>query len=268
VKLGTEREAREALERIRQGADMAAEARRSVDPGLAARAGDTGLVSRAALDPALAGSVFGAAVGSIVGPVELRLGWAVARVVEQKVGDESGFAARRDSIAEFARAQLQSEMRSHLATNLRSRAAVTIDEGFLREVGKTGSPTEKDLDHPIAIANGKPIPYRAIRGAVERVARGHGAGAARIAFARAEVDRRLLEEEAMTKGLDRSPMVARTLPGIERNILAGAAAVRLTGNPGAGLGDPALRKIIERLRSSARIRVDRGALTVAERSGR
>jgi peptidyl-prolyl cis-trans isomerase C len=268
VKLATEPDARAALERVRSGGDLAAEARRSVDGGLAARLGDTGPVSRAALDPALAAEVFRAAPGAVIGPVQLKLGWAIARVVERTVADEAGLAARRSSIASFARTQIGAQVRSHLVEQLRARAAVSIDEGFLRAV--TARPTEKDLDHPIAVVNGKPVPYRAIQAGVQRIASrgGHGAGGARIALARAEADRRVLEDEALAKGFGRSPAVARTLPSIERNLLAAAAAARLAGSGAADLGNPAVRGELKRLRSSARVTVDRGAVAAAERDAR
>jgi len=268
VKVTTEAEARAIVERIKAGGDLGEEARRSADAGAAARRGDTGVVSRAALDPALADEVFRAAPGALVGPVQLKLGWAVAKVLERQVADEATFPARREAIAAFAKEQLRVETRTHVTEQLRKRSGTQLDEAFLRQVGQSGPPAEKDLDHPIAVVNGKPIPFREIAAVERNVSRGHGAAAARISFAWREVDRRLLEDEAIARGFDRSPPVAAVLPGIERNLLASAAAARIAKNADAGLDHPAVHETLARLRRTSSVRVDQDAVAAAERETR
>lgn len=262
VKVTTEQEARAALERVKAGGDLGAEARRSVDPVLAQRAGDTGLVSRAALDPALADEAFRAEPGALIGPVALQLGWAIARVHERHVADERGFPARRDAIASFAREQRRGHTRSIAIQQLRKQSGVKLDEAFLRSVGTASPPAEKDLAHVVADVNGHRVEYRAIHSALARFAgaRGHGAAAARTSFAWAEVDRLLLEQEALAQGLDEAPPVATVFPGIERYLLASAAAERIAGKAGADRTDPSVRKRIEQLRASTTVRVDQAAL--------
>jgi peptidyl-prolyl cis-trans isomerase C len=268
VKVPSEAEARAIVERVKAGGDLGEEARRSADAAAAGRRGDTGVVSRAALDPALAGEVFRAAPGALLGPVQLQLGWAVAKVVERQVADDATFPARREAIAAFAKEQLRVEARAHVMEQLRKRSGTKLDEAFLREVGQSGPPGEKDLGHPIAVVNGKPVPYRDIAAVERNVGRGHGAAAARVSFAWREVDRRLLEDEAIAKGFDRSPSVAAVFPGIERNLLASAAAARIARKPDAGLGDPAVRDALGRLRRAAQVRVDQDAVAAAERETR
>ncbi len=268
VKVASEQEARDVLERLRKGADAAAEARRSVDPNLAARGGDTGLVSRAALDAPLAEAVFRAKPGDLVGPVQLRLGWAVARVVERQIADEAGFPARRAAIAAFALERARAMAKDHVTEQLKRRSGVKLDEEFVRRVG--AAPSEKELAHPIAVVNGRPIPWAAVHGRVSRLgtaARTHGAGAARIGFAWEEVERRLLEDEALGKGLDRSPEVVAILPAVERNLLAGALAAKIAGRP-AGLADPAVKARVSALRASARVTVDSAAVAALDREAR
>jgi peptidyl-prolyl cis-trans isomerase C len=268
VKVPSEAEARAIVERVKAGGDLGEEARKSADTAAAARRGDTGLVSRAALDPALADQVFRAAPGALVGPVQLELGWAVAKVVERQVADDATFPARREAIAVFAREQLRGEARAHVMEQLRKRSGTKLDEPFLREVGQSGPPTEKDLAHVIAVVNGKPVLYRDIAAVERNVGRGHGAAGARISFAWREVDRRLLEDEAIAKGFDRSPSVAAVFPGIERNLLASAAAARIARKPDAGLDDPAVQGALGRLRRAAQVRVDQDAVAAAERETR
>ena len=103
VKVATKEDAEAALKRVRAGGDIESEAAKSLDPALAARRGDTGLVVRAALPPQIAGKAFEVPTGTIIGPVELQLGWAIAELVERRIADDAGFAARRDQIAAFAR---------------------------------------------------------------------------------------------------------------------------------------------------------------------
>lgn len=263
VKLETEADARAALERVKAGGDLAAEARRSLDPRLAAAGGDTGLMTRAAVDPAIADAAFSTPVGALFGPLQLPLGWAIGKVLERSVADEAGFAARRESIAAFARERLKVEVRQHLIERLRSKYGATVDDAFLSKVSRT--PSEADLDHVVAQVNGKPIRFRELRRFEASVPGGHGAGAARSAFAWREVDKIVLETEAVAKGFDGSPAVLRVLPGIERNLLASAAAERIAGRPDAGTGDPKVRQALEGLRRKAKIRIDQAAVAAAER---
>jgi parvulin-like peptidyl-prolyl isomerase len=268
VKVTTEQEARAALDRVKGGGDLAAEARKGVDAVLAKRGGDTGLVTRAALDATLAAEVFRAQPGALVGPVALQLGWAIARVVERHVADEGAFPARRESIASFAREQRRGHTRSLAIEQLKKKSGVKLDEAFLRTVGQAGPPTEQELDHVVATVNGRPIRYRGIHAALARFAgaRGHGAGAARISFASTEVDRLLLEEEALSQGLAEAPSVRAVLPGIERYVLASAAAARIAGKDGADRTVPAVRKRLDELRRAAKVRVDDAAVRALEGS--
>jgi len=267
VKLTTREEAAAALERVENGGDVAAEARRSADPKLAARGGDTGLVARVSLPPALAAEVFRAGAGALVGPVQLPLGWAIARVVEVKIADEAGFAARRESLASFAREQAAGQAKQHLLGQLRSRAQVELDEPFLASLKGRTELSPAELEHVIATVNGRPLRYGAIHPTVVRLfgaVRGHGAGAAVIGLARGEIDARLLGDEAVAKGFDRSPAVLAVLPGVERNLLAGALAAQLSRNP--DLRDPAVEARVEALRAKASIRVDRDKVAALEGS--
>ncbi len=260
AKFLTEDEARAALERVKKGGDLAAEARRSPDPSLAATGGDTGLLSRALVDPALVDAVFREPVGALVGPVKLQLGFAVARIVERTVADEAGFAGRREALVEMARTRGAQQVRAHLVEQLRRTSGVTLDEQFLAALGTRIALSPAELAHPIATVNGHPVPYSAIHEQVAelfRVARGHGAGpAARQRLAWQEIERRLLAGAALAKGMDRAPSVREVLPGIERNLLAAAAAAKLGRS--ADLSDPAVRARIEALRRHAKVQVDPG----------
>jgi peptidyl-prolyl cis-trans isomerase C len=267
VKVDGEQDARAVFARLKAGGDIAAEARGSTDSGLAAAAGQIGLVSRAALDPALAAEVFRAAPGALVGPVKLEAGWAVARVEELHAADEAAFAARRDGIARFAREQRRTRARAHLLEQLRGKYPVTVDEAFLAAAARSAA-RDEDLDHAVATVAGRPVPYRTVRDlAAGSDPRGHG-GAALASFARVEVDAILLEEEARALGLDGSPAVTATLPGIERYLLASAAVERIAARPGADRSDAKVRRELDALRVRTKVRVDEAALASIKREPR
>jgi parvulin-like peptidyl-prolyl isomerase len=259
AKFLTEAEAAAAAERVRKGGDLAAEARHSPDPNLAATGGDTGLLSRVMVDPALVEPAFKEPVGALVGPVKLELGFALFRVVERTLADEAGFASRREALVEMARTRGVQQARSHLVEQLRKSSGVTLDEKFLDSLGTRTELTPAELAHPFAVVNGRPVPYAAIHPQVVelfRVARGHGAGpAARQRIAWQEVEARLLADSAVAKGFDRAPSVQAVLPGIERNVLAAVVASKLSAT--ADPRDPAVRARIDALRRQAKVQIDR-----------
>lgn len=266
VKLASEADARAALERVRKGGDLAVEARRGLDAQLAARGGDTGWVVRAGLAPPLAEAAFRAAPGELVGPVALTVGWAIARVVEQRVGDEAGFAARKEALVAFARRQHAERSRAHVLSKLERQAAVKLDEEFLRSLGVRAEATPDELARVIATVNGTPLHYRDIHPAAARLLRSarHGVGpSVRIELASKEIEERLLAGEALARGLGRAPAVVAAMPGIERNLAASALAERIGER--ADLSDPAVAKRVAALRRAARVRLERDKVAALER---
>jgi peptidyl-prolyl cis-trans isomerase C len=259
VKVTTEAEAKELAAQVRRGGALVADPRSTPDAALAARGGDTGRVSRASLDPALADAAFRARVGDVVGPVQLKLGWAVARVVEREIADEAGFPDRRAALEEMARASAAAQVRAHLLEQLRRASGVQVDEAFLATLGDRTDVTREELDHVIATVHGEKLSYRAIHPDVAQLfglVRGHGIGPrARIEIAWKEVDLRLLSHEALAKGFGAAAPVRAVLPGIERNLLAGALAARIGRS--ADLRDPAVKAQVDGLRKHARIEIDR-----------
>jgi peptidyl-prolyl cis-trans isomerase C len=267
LKVTSEAEARAALARVRAGGDLSDEARRGADPELARSGGDTGWAIRAALDPTLATAVFAANPGDLVGPLQLGLGWAVARVVDKRIGDEAGFAERKDALLAHARRQFAQQAKAHIIERLRRKAAATVDEAFLRSVDPRREPTAEELAHPIATIDGVPLPYSTVHAAVARLlaASRHGSGAGlRIELARREVDDRILKNEAIRQGFGRTPAVVAAMASIERNLAARAAAEKLGRS--ADLADPAVASRLKDLRASASVRIDRDKVAALERA--
>jgi hypothetical protein len=264
VKVLTEADARAVLARAKAGGDLAKEAATSLDPVLAARGGDTGTVIRGALEPALQEAAFRAPLGQPFGPVALKLGWAVASVTERHVGDEPGFQAQRARLEGYALQQRREFLRKHLVQRLSAAPEVSVDEAWLRALDPARKPTGADLAHVIGKVKGRTVTYQAIYPSLRDLASlgsGHMAGPnTRLALARKEVEKLVLEEAARARGLDSSAAVNEALPAIERNLLASELASRLAGKPDAGLLDPPVRELLSRLRAKASITVDQAAL--------
>lgn len=256
---GSEPEARAALARVKGGLDLREEAKSSIDPALARKGGDTGTTSRGGLDPALAAVAFRVDVGELFGPVELKLGWAIGRVLERAISDESGFAARREALAAFARRRIAEQTRQHLAQQIRAKHGVKLDESFLRSLGNRTDATPAELDHVIATVNGVALRYRAVHPGIAAVAGagGHLAGpGTKVALAERVLEERLLASAAVQRGLDKTPEVTSALAGLEWNVLASAYAARVAKDPRAGTADAKLRAKLDELRSRAKIQVD------------
>ncbi len=222
-------EADASRRRIRDGSSFAKEAPRAAVARVNPKPDEAPPSMRGELDPAL-GVLFDAAPGEIVGPVETATGWVLARLIRKEIGAESQFAARRAALLRSARNQIKSEMRQHLAAQLRAKAGVQVDEPFLRAV-PAASATPQQLDHVIATVNGRPIRYRDIQPSVIAISSsigGHSAGTGvSVSVAWQAVEARLIEEAAVERGFTRSPAVKAVRPEIERWALATAAAARI-----------------------------------------
>jgi parvulin-like peptidyl-prolyl isomerase len=260
VRVETKADADAALARVKKGGDLAAEAKRGLDPGLAAKGGDTGLAVRSSFDPALAREAFRVRIGELFGPLQLQLGWAIGRVEERAIGDEAGFASRRPSIEKFAREQGMAAAKQHATAQLRQNAKITIDEKFLLSLDASPDLRRGDAARVVATANGWSLRYGTIYPSVERLysaVRGHGARGAVLQLVNKEIDGALVAQEAIAKGFLNDPAVSAVLPAIERNILASAAAARVDRS--AALDAPKVRDHVARLRAGASVVLEPGA---------
>ena len=102
-----------AVERIRKGSTLEAEAPRAVTTRLANRPEDVPPVIRGELSAELARALFDAAPGQTVGPIASGPGWAIARVVKASIGSDAEFARRRESLRQFARGQASAQGPRH-----------------------------------------------------------------------------------------------------------------------------------------------------------
>ncbi|MBK9517506.1 MAG: hypothetical protein IPO09_09165 [Anaeromyxobacter sp.] len=267
----TPAEAQAALDRLRAGADLTAEAARSLDPRAAtASTGPTGgLLLRGQLDPALAAVVFSGPLDTWVGPIKLALGHAVARTSARSLGEEATFLARRESIARYARQRYTEEAKAHFVSKQRAKAGAVVDEAFLKRTERRIEGTPAEMDHVVATVNGKPFRYGELALAVASFAGGSGGGhltgpTLKTQLAWREIDARLLADLAVAKGRDRDPATRALLERAEREILAAATRDQLASAArSAAERQATVQAATQALRRGATITIDEAALARA-----
>jgi hypothetical protein len=228
--------------------------------------------TRMQLDPALADAAFAAAPGSVVGPGQLKLGWAAAKVHSRHVADEAGLPAQREGLRAFAEQQMASQVRQHLTSKLRAKASATVDERFIDSTGRRLEATPAELERPVGNAGGATVLYREVLSEVGRIAAGGGGGhasgpAVKKQIAWALVDERLLQAEALARGLADDPEVQARLAAVRTEILAAETATRVAAAAAPERRDAAVRQLVKELRGRARIEIDAAALKRLPRHG-
>jgi hypothetical protein len=217
------------------------DATRSPVPGFETPGG-AGPRIRAQLPSALAEMAFAAALGVPTGPVQLPEGFGIFVVLERSLGDEKGFAEKRQALATFLRSQAAEAMREHARDQLRRRAAVTIDTAFLESLGRRTEASAAELEHAVATVDGRAIRYRDVEPSVRQLssASGHLAGPElRKQLVTREIGDRLLEEAAVQRGFLGHPSVVARKPAIERRLLAAALVERI----GASIPPPSEKDV-------------------------
>lgn len=84
ILVSTETEARALLDRVNEGADFAELARKHSQCPSGKRGGDLGWFGKGQMVAEFETAAFGAAAGSVVGPVKTQFGWHLIRVLDQR----------------------------------------------------------------------------------------------------------------------------------------------------------------------------------------
>lgn len=270
VAVATEAEARQVRARIEAGGEFALEAARSLDSRSASRKGDTGELTRVQLAPELAKQAFAAPVGTLLGPVPLSAGFAVARITERKIGDDAGFAARRAALERFARQQALTGARKHFSEMSRKKYQASVDTAFIESLGRRTDMTPAEAETPFAKVGTQSFPYRMLHPRTLAAGSGHLVGpGARVQLAWAFVDERVLALAAREAGYTPDAGVKLDIAAAEIQALATAMAERigakLPATASARARDEAVRKRIADLRDDLTVKLDRkAALAAAE----
>jgi len=228
-------EAAESLARLRKGGDLLAEAKRSVDPSW--KNGKPQDRTRGSLEGELLVQAFSAPPKEWRGPLELRLGFAVFQVLQRTLGDEKGYAERREGLVRFAAQQLKAQAKAHYLTQLRRQVGVQVDEDFVRSTEKRLEATAAERAHPVARIRGRAITWGEVLPEVEALARGKSAGhfsgpAVKLEVVHHLVNQRLLEDAALERGHGKAPEVEAALEPARRDALVRARSQDLRAAAG------------------------------------
>jgi hypothetical protein len=225
----TKGEAAAAAQQVRDGASLASARGSAVVARLDAEPKDAPRVARSQLDEGLAKALFSAPAGTLVGPLELKNGWAVARARQLEPAPEKDFPAARAELTQIAERMLASEGRKHLVEQLKRSSGATVDEKFLRSLSG-GEATPQQLEHVVATAKGHALRYADIFAAVRTLAAGggHMAGATvKVQLAWQELEGRLLQDVAAERGFLKNAAVTSRRAEFERIALSEEAAARI-----------------------------------------
>jgi hypothetical protein len=271
VVIGRE-EAQGILDRLRAGGDFAAESQRTLDPGARERKGDAGYLTRGDMDAALAKAAFSAPLGTLVGPIEMKMGWAVASFTERAIADEAGFEAQRASLETYLKTRTVYAAKAHYLESRRKQLKVTFDEKFLAGLGARVDMTPAEAQHAVATLDGKPILYRDVQSIVRSLAGGaagsHTSGPKMKKRVIDEyIDELILADVAVAEKLDRLPSVAQAVARAQSLALAVAAAQAIAAKAKPGDQQAAIDRRVVELRKSLRVWVDEAAVArvVAEK---
>lgn len=268
VVLATEQEAAQARRRLEQGGEWALEASRSLDPSSASKRGDTGVMSRMQVDDALATAVFAAKPGTLVGPVQLANGWAVARVDERSLADERELPKFRPQIEAYARRTAAGKAKAHLLGQRRNSASVTVDDAFIKTLKLPIVASPADLDRTVATVGTRALKLRDVLPAIRSTpAMSHGSTMIVTRAVHVFVDDLLLAEEGFRAGVDRSPAGAAAVARAEVRALARALGEDFLARQPSGATDEkkiaALNAYVSGLRKAHKTWVDPKAALAA-----
>jgi hypothetical protein len=272
IVVASETEARAIRTRIDQGADWALEATRSLDSAVAAKKGETGTLPRFSIDPALADVVFRASSGETLGPVQLGMGWGVAKVLERSLGDETILTQKRPEFASIARKSKLRRVREHFLGKEYARRGITVDSPLVKALSKRPEVAKEDGSATIATIEGRPV---RLQEAIPYIARfeaafgtGHVGGLRLLPKALSTfIDDRLLADAATAQGLLTRPEVARRIAQSASEALALAMAETLLrespSNASPGDQQKRMRRILDDLSNSTNVWVDEKAAIAA-----
>ncbi len=220
------------VQRLKAGTPFATEASKSLDPTSAAKGGDVGVKTRGQLEAALKEPLFQAPLGQVHGPLKLELGWGVYQVVSRQLADAKGLELKKPELRRFLESQLKVQLRQHYVLQLRAQAKVALDEAFLTSTGVRLTASAEEQDKVVATVGKRPIRYGDVLALVVSSLGGkeggHFSGASvKQEFAWTLVDRALLEDAAMERGLGKLPEVDVATRRFERDEVARANVRRL-----------------------------------------
>jgi peptidyl-prolyl cis-trans isomerase C len=214
---------------LEAGADFETLAReRSID-SYSARGGLIHALSYVDLPPELAEAAFDSNPGTIVGPLQTGLGWALIRPESVSEAAPEDFAEREKSVRQVVRLRKAEALRSEFGRRLFDQHAASIDSARVAAIGARRLPdgrlvpTVEDPDAVVAQIADRAITVAELGRALQLRWRGVRNEEAALAAKPIVLDRLLLDElmtaEALDRGYGDTPAVARALRAYETQLL-------------------------------------------------
>lgn len=203
---------------------------KSVDP-YRLRGGLVDNVARIDLQRGVEALVFSLEPGEIGGPVRTDLGWSVVRVESREKADPDRFEPLEAKLGAIVRQTKASELRIELAARLRKEHAVEVDQELVAAIEPNRSPDGRlmpsvSADPAAAVVTvGESHAITAKEYSRALVSRWKGVRNEEAARATAPIvlerliEARLMEVEAVSRGYDQLPEVARSVRSYETSLL-------------------------------------------------
>lgn len=215
---------------LEQGADfLAMVAERSVDP-YRVREGLVDDIARIDLQRSVADLVFSIEPGQIAGPVQTDLGWSVVRLENRRTADPERFTEIEPLVRSVVQQQKARERRTALAETLRAHFEVKINRDVVESIQPQRLadarllPTEVDSG-AIAVRIGDNLVITGEEYSRALLSRWKGVRSEDAARAAAPIvldrliEAKLVEAEALARGLDRSPETEQSVAAFENELL-------------------------------------------------
>ena len=211
------------------GADFATlVSERSVDP-YKLRGGLVEDLARVDLQTEIADAAFAAEPGALVGPVRTSIGWSLVRVESFAPADPERFEAVRRTVRDVIRFRKAQQLKAALAAELRDKHPVSVDAAVLaslepeRQTDARLVPKVADAAAVVARAGNETV----TAGELGEALMWRWKGIRNEEAARATVplvldgllESKLLLDEALARGYDRTPAVERAVTALEKDLL-------------------------------------------------
>lgn len=230
ITLHEEDEAGTLIATLDEESDFDALAKEHSKDQFSARGGLIENVDRIDLPRSVADSIFSSTPGSILGPLQTTVGWAIVRIEELAPADPERFDGLerkcRDEIA-FRKADL---FKKELSEQLVESHAVSIDWELVNSIGYERLPDGRlmpeiaDPAAAVATIGDHEITAGRLGSALQRrwsgVRNEDAAMASKPIVLQRLVEAELLKAEALSRGYDRSPETERAVSAMEMHLLA------------------------------------------------
>jgi len=230
ITLHEEEEAEALIATLDDGSDFEALAKERSKDQFSARGGLIENVDRIDLPRSVASSIFTSTPGSILGPLQTTVGWAIVRIEELAPANPERFDSLEKKCRDEIRARKAALLKKELSGGLLESHSVSIDWELVNSIGYKRLPDGRlrpEIANPaatVATIGDHEITAGALGYALQRrwsgVRNEDAAMASKPIVIQALVEAQLLKAEALSRGYDKTPETERAVAAFETHLLA------------------------------------------------